>query len=378
MDDTGGISVSVTLEIWNPDMTYRYPSMAGEFEGIKFSSIMYGGFAAFTASACRRPWRHYPEFALGNIIQVRSRHQIVWSGRISAPTIDTSDLRIDLEADGPIERLKSRLTLTSLAAGTCSGNWITTNLIGDSDLGYLAGAISDGYRFPTDGQGADFSPATYYADAVEQLNSVNGYRYGFFSPPISCVLRARYFDFAPLSTTPDYYLDMADCQSQIQYTTEGIENYLRVTYSPNGSTYKYFWHPATGPDPASAALYGRRDGRLEVPGVVSRAHAEAVAAIALAWRKTLRPATDIVATRITDVTGATVPLPEVQPGRVLHIRGLNPGEFTLSEAQAVNQLCTWPIVLTEPDLDMGTITLSPGGLSSTMDRIMARMEMRAR
>ncbi len=371
-----------TVEIWNSTMTYRYPNMDAEIEGLKFSSIIYGGFATCSFTLYRKPWKYFPELALGNIVQVRSRHKIVWSGRLAAPQADTTDLRISIEADGPIERLKSRLSLVSLAAGAKGSAWITTNLIGDTDLAYSAGNIyTSDYAFPA---GMDFLPDVYYAEAVEKINSANGYRYGFFPPAQTHLLQAKYFDFYPVSSTPDYYLEMADCETRIQYTLEGIENLLRVTYSPDGNIYKYFWYPNTDmtnftgtpvPDATSLALYGRRDGRLVVPGSATLAQAAQLASIALAWRKRLRPAADIVATRITDTTGAVVPLPEVEAGKVLHIRGLNPGEFTLLTAQSVNELCTWPIVLAEPDIDAGTVTLSPGGLSNALERVLARMEL---
>ena len=359
-----------TVELWNSAMTYRYPNLDDEVEGLRFSSLMYGGFATCSFRLYRKPWRHYPELAVGGVVQIRSRHQIVWAGRISAPTADTSNLSIDVEADGPIEMLKRRLSLVSLSSAQYGGAWITDNVLPEFDL--ESGVVENGYQFSS---GMDFSPHVYYAEAVEQINSANGYRYGFFTPQLSSALKAKFFDFHAVSQTPDYYLDMADCQSQIQYTIEGVENRLRVTYSPDGSLQKYFWWPDENGDPTSVGLYGLRDGTLDIPGVSSLARAQQVATVALNWRKVLRPASDIVASRITDTAGNDVPLPEVQPGRVLHVRGLNPGEFTLTEAQAVNQLCTWPIVLAENTVDAGTITLSPGGLSAAIERVMSRMEL---
>lgn len=365
-----------TIEVWDPTGTYQYPNMDDELQEIKYSSIIYGGFATFSGSLFRKPWRYYPELSPRNIVRVRSRHAVAWEGRISAPGVDMTSFKFSVQADGPIERLKTRLSLVSLAAGIYSGAWITTNLIGDSDLGYLAGTIDNGYQFP---DGIDWTSGVYYAPALQAINKANNKRYGFFPPSASNLLGNR-FDFASISTTPDYYLDIEDCDTKIQYTVEGIENVLYVAYTTDGSAYSYFWWPHDGggaplPDTTSAGLYGRRDGKLAFPGKTSLPQAEQMAQIALDWRKRIRPASDIVARRITDVTGAEIPIAEVQAGKVLHIRGINAGEFTLLTAQSLNELSTWPIVLAQSDIDKGTVTLSAGGLSSKLDMLMARMEM---
>jgi hypothetical protein len=367
-----------TLEIWDSADAYKFPNIDEDIQGLKFAGSMYGGFLTCSFDVYRKPWKFYPEFQLSNIIKIRSRHQIVWQGRISGPGYQTSDYKVSVEADGPNERLKTRMSLVSLGAAAHGGAWINTNLIGDADLGYTAGSINatTDYAFPS---GIDFSPDVYYLDAVESINKANGFRYGVFKPRLSNVLTAKAFDFTSMSTAPDYYLDMQDCDTKIQYVLEGIENRLRVSYSADGgTTYSYFWWPDSSGDLASKSLYGLRDGKLVVPGTATVGQAQQLAGIALARSKRLRPATEIVAYRITDITGAEVPLPEVQPGGILHIRGLNPGEFTLLTAQSVNELCTWPIVMASPDVDAERITLSPGGLPNTLNTLMSRMEMRKR
>jgi len=363
-----------TVEWWDPTRTYQYPNMDDELQEIKYSSMIYGGFATFSCSLFRKPWRYYPELAHRNIIRVRNRHAVVWEGKISAPGVDMTTLKIGVQADGPIERLKTRLSLASLGAAAYGGAWISTNLIGDGDLGYLAGTIDNGYQFP---DGIDFSKGVYYTEAVTSINKADGYRYGFFVPPQSNLYGNR-FDFMPVSTTPDYYLDIEDCDTKIQYTVEGIWNVLYVEYSTDGTTLSHFWWPGGGspvPDATSKDLYERRDGKLTIPGVNSLPQAEQIAQIALDQYKRLRPASDITARKITDITGAEIPIPEVQAGKVLHIRGLNAGEFTLLTAQSINELSTWPIVLASPDIDKQTVTLSAGGLSNTLDKLIARMEM---
>jgi len=367
-------SAPPTVELWSPDRSYRYPNIDKELQALKFSSIMYGGFATCTFELYRKPWVHYPDLALGNKVAIRSRHQIVWYGSIAAPATDTTDLKLSIQADGPIENLKTRLALVNLLAATKGSTWIIANLIGD--LGYGAGNIyTSDYEYET---GIDFTAGVAYSEAVTDINKGDNYRYGFFPPAQSNYTSAEGFDFWPISSTPEYYLDMADCDTKIQYTQEGIENVLYVKY--NDGADHYFWWPHGGggvaiPDAASVALYDRRDGKLDISGTVTLAEAEHLAQVALDWRKRIRPAADITARKITDVNGAEVPLAEVQAGRVLHIRGLNPGEFTLLTAQSLNELCTWPIIMSAPDIDACTVTLSPGGLGNTLDKLLARVEM---
>lgn len=367
-----------TIELWNRDQTQKYPNIDGEIQALKFSSLMYGGFATCSFELYRKPWMYYPDLALLNRVIIRSRHQIVWAGAISAPGADTTDLKISVQADGSIGQMKSRLAIVSLGEGLHGGTWITTHI---DELGYDEGTIADGYEFPS---GIDFSAGALFPDAVDQINKANNYRYGFFPPVQSNYLDARAFDFTPFSATPEYYLDMADCETNIQYTLEGIVNVLYVQHSIDGSAQSYFWYPHDGsdnpvPDATSMALYGRRDGQLTIPGVSTHTQAVQIAQVALDLNKRMRPASDIVARRVTDTTGAeAIPLAEIQAGRVLHIRGLNPGEFTLLEAQSVNELCTWPIVMTSVDVDAGTVTLSPGGLGTTLDKLLARADLKPR
>lgn len=372
-------SAICTVEIWTPDLTYIYPNIDEKIEALTYSSAMCGGCATCSFTVHGYPWKYYPEFALGNVVRIRSRHQIVWEGRISAPSYDMESFQLSIQADGYIERLKSRLSTVSMSDSQYGGAWITANLIGDTDLGYLAGTISNGYQFPV---GLDFAPEIYYADAVAKINEANGFQYGFFPPPCSNLVGNR-FDFRDnRSSPPDYYLDIQDCEGkQIQYTLEGIENYLHVSYctDPNdNSSYAYFWWPDGGPDAISEGLYGRRDGILVVPDMSTLPQAQQWAATALELRKRLRPSTDIVAHKITDPYGVEVPLTLVQAGKVLHIRGLNPGEFTLLTAQSINELCTWPIVMATMDIGNDAVTLSPGGLATGLDIQLARAEMNKR
>lgn len=376
-----------TVEHWDPTGTYRFPNIDREIEGLKYSTIMYGGFATLDYDLYRQPWRYYADVALNNIVRVRSRHRVVWEGRIHAPINSTTDMKIAVEADGYIERLKTRMPNTTVDIGVNGrlSAWLISYLLGDTNLGFLGGVITGSdYQFPL---GLELVPYTFFAGAIEKGNAANGNRYGFFPPPCSNQL-GRYFDYTPMSATPDYYLDMRDCNTEIQYTLEGVENCLMVTYADSGNVYHYSWWPNSlgainpagtpVPEATSAALYGRRDGELVVPGVANAATAQQFASIALAWRKSLKPASDIVATKITDAAGNVVPNAEVTAGGLLHTRGLNPGMFPLLQAQSINELSTWPVVFAESDIDNDLVTLSPGGLSNRLDKLLSRAEMKAK
>ncbi len=362
---------NVTVELWNRALTYQYPNIDAEIEQLKYSSILYGGFATCSFNVpTRDPKLFYPDLQPANVVKIRHDGLIVWEGLIVAPGLDiAAESALAIQAAGFVYRLKRRWSTASFGASVKGSTWITNNLIADTDLGLTAATIQTGdYAFPN---GLDLAPQAYYSDVLERVNAANGWHYG--------VWENRTFDFKAVSTSPDYYIDIEDCDSQIVPALDAIENYLRVSYTTDGSTYKYFNWPATGPDATSAALYGRCDGTLAIPGKATLAQAQQIATVALNERKVMRPATAIVARRVLSSTGVEVPLEQVNArGKLVHIRGLYPGELTIENAQAINELSTFVVVHAEPDLEAGTVTLSPGTYGLQLDKRLARLEAKAK
>lgn len=352
----------ITVEQWTPDGTQMYPQMDEEIQEIKYSSLMFGGYATLAFSHYRKPWVYDPALQINNIVKVLSDHGIRWEGKISGINIGT-DAKTTIEADGIIGRMKKLISTSNVATGEKGSSWITDHCL--SVAGLTAGNITTGdYAFPA---GINFQPEIFLVPALEKINACNGYVYGPGSGMI--------FDYHPMSTTPDYYLDIEDCDTQIKYSIENIENYLHVTYSLDGTNYLYFWWPAAGPAEPSATIYGRCDGVLVVPNISTLDHAQQMATVALNWRKRMHPATSIVARKITDANGAEIPIPTVGAGKLLHMRGLYPTVETITQTQAVNELSTFEVVMAAVDIDAETVTLSPGAVGDNLPMMLAQSDM---
>ena len=365
----------LSLELWTPDGTQRYRNIDAEIEDLRFGSMVGIGYSECSFTAKRTPRRYQDDLKPTNKLVVRSGRTVAWSGEIIAPIHQVQDaIATPVECDGLGYRLATRAKVAPFSSGKGSA-WMTTNLIGDADLGYASGDIDTGdYDFP---YGVDFSPVTYYAEAVDKINKANGYDYG---------VDENGFYFRPFPTTAAYEVRAEDARYELAYSIEDIENCLFVSYTEDGSLYKYFWYPNSdmvtyagtpAPDATSAALYRRRDGVLPIQGRSDLTQAVAMAAVALDERKRMRPRSSFVVTRVTStVTGQVVPLELVGVGELVHIRDLYPTSISSTAARIMNELSTFQIFEASYEVARGELTIAPGTMSLMMEKMLARIESR--
>lgn len=365
----------ISLQAWDPTETTRYPSIEAEIEELVFGTMLGVGFGPCTFTTRRDPRRYHDDLKPTNRIVVRHGRKVAWKGDIIAPVSDVADqITMPIEADGLGYRLATRETAAVLRSGKGSA-WMTTRLISDTDLACPVGLINTAdFSFP---YGVDLSPVTYFAEALDKINAPNGYFYGVWEDG---------FHFEPYPATAQYEVRAQDAKYQLSYSIEDIENCLFVSYTHDGSGYKYFWYPNTDmvnftgtavPDAASVALYRRRDGVLPISGRATLAQAAATAAVALAERKRMRPRSSFVTTRVTDaVTGQEVPLPLVRAGSIIHFRDLYTRRITASLARIINELSTFEIAETSYAVATDELTISPGTMGMMLEKMLARIDAR--
>jgi hypothetical protein len=369
----------ISLQVWDPTETKRYPSIEAEIEELTFGSMIGIGFGPCSFAVKRDPRRYHDDLKPTNRIIVRDGRKVRWAGDIIAPVSDVQDqISMPIEADGLGYRLATREVVAPFTSGKGS-TWITNNLIADTDLDYDVGLIdTSDFNFP---YGIDLSPCTYFAEALDKINKANGYYYG---------MRADGFHYEPYPTTAAYEVRAQDAKYQLDYSIEEIENCLFVSYTTDGSLYKYFWYPNTDmvnftgtavPDQTSKDLYKRRDGVLAVQGKSTLAQAAAMAAVALAERKRMRPKSSFVVTRVTSAaTGVEVPLTSVEDGKLIHFKDLYTRRMSSTEARIINELSTFEIAETSCTVRSGgnvdELTVSPGTMGMMMEKMLARIEAR--
>lgn len=367
--------MNLSLELWDQAESYRYSSIEAELEDLSFGTMLGVGFADCSFNLRRSPRLYQADIAPTNLIVIRAGRKVAWKGEIIAPVTQVQDaITTPVEADGLGYRLATRANTAAFSSGQAS-TWITANLIGDTDLAYAAGSVDTGdYNFP---YGVDLFPVSHYADSLDKFNKCNGYFYGVWEDG---------FHWEPYPATAQYEVRAEDAKYELSYSIEEIENCLYVSYTADGSLYKYFWYPNsdmvnyTGtavPDADSEALYKRRDGILAVPGKASRAQAATMAAVTLAEKKRMRPQSSFTVTRVTDaLTGQEVPLPLVRAGALVHIRDIYPTRMNPTEMRIINELSTFEIAETSYNVATGELTISPGTMGLMMEKMLARIEAR--
>jgi len=364
----------LSVEIWDPTETFKYPSIEDEIEGLTFGTLLGVGFSTFDFTVKRSPRFAYGDLALTNIAVIRDGKDVAWKGDIACRGVEAAgNITMPVECDGLGARLITRATTASFGNEDLT-TWVADHLLTDSDLGYSEGRIDTGddYTFP---YGIDIGAGTtgdYFAGVLEKGNKANGWFYGVWEDG---------FYLHPYPTTADYEVEAGNAKYSLRYTIEDIVNYLRVSYTVDGSIYKYFWWPSTGPDATSKALYGRRDGTLAVQGKASLAQAEQMATVFLDEHKRMRPQSSFEVTEVTSVaTGQVVPLSKVRAGKVIHIKGIYPTAHTPAQAQVINELSTFEIAQTSCEISLrGHVkkcTISPGTMGLMMDKMLARIEAR--
>ena len=364
----------LSLEIWNPGETFKYQSIEDEIESPIFGSLLGVGYSTFDFGIKRSSRYSYDELSLTNRVIIRDGRKIVWKGEIACVEIGVSDtIQAKVECDGLGVRLSTRLTTATFGNETLS-NWITDHLYTDADLDIPEGFMeTDDFEFPF---GIDIDAGNlgnYFAEVLEKGNKANGRFYGVWEDGL-------YYHAYP--TTADYEVEAEDAKYTLRYTIEDIVNYLRVSYTADGTNYSYFWWPAGGVDATSEALYRRRDGTLAVTGQASEAQAQAQGTVYLNDHKVMRPQSSFEVTRvISTATGQEVPLSEIKAGSGVHIKDIHPTVYTPAQAQVINELSTFKIAETSCEMGRRAVskcTISPGMLSLSMEKMLARIEARTK
>jgi len=362
----------ISLQLWTPDGASKYPSIESEVEELHFGTMAGIGFSVCSWKLKRSPRYYYPDLRPTNLVVIRDGKKVAWEGEIINPGTEVeAGFEMPVECDGTGYRLATRWSEASLGNGTRGTDWMAANLLTDTDLNYEAGRIDagDDFEFPT---GIDLSPQSYYSETLFKINKSNGWFYG--------VWEGRKFYFHPFAAQAEYEVAVEDAKFSLNYSIEEIENYLRVSYTEDGTNYNYFNWPATGPEQTSKDLYRRRDGTLASQGYMNLAEAEQMATVVLNERKRMRPKTSFKVMKVTDtVTGAEVPKALVRAGTVVHIKDLYPGRLSRTHQQIVNELSTFALMETNCDVTpVGEVelTISPGTMGLMMEKMLARIEAR--
>lgn len=352
---------AVNVEIWTPDESAQYT--VEPVQGLRFSHALGLGYATCTFSLRRDPRIWYDDLTLTNVVKIAT-DTVRWSGEIT--TVGLRDTQIDVDCQGPAYRLESRRTTASFGLTTKASSWITTNIIGDADLGFTAGNVATtDYQFPL---GIDLGDSSTYMEAVEKFQKANNW--------IFKVEDGKVYWY-PKPTTPEYLVKVEETEIDMARALEGVENYLRVEWTDALEATSYFWWPATGPDATSEALYRRRDGYLQIPGHSTEAQAQQMATIVLNERKVLRPQTSLTAVEVRSLPDYTpIPKEELQSGELVTIEGLYIADVGIDSAQALNELTTFEVALVEYEKDTDTVTLSPGTIGLSTEKVLARAQSR--
>jgi hypothetical protein len=359
----------LSLEIWNQDETKKFPSISDEVEGLKFGTMLGVGFSTCSFKLKRSPRQYWPDLRPTNRVKIIGGRRAKWEGEITNPGVEVEEgFEMPVECDGTGYRLATRLSLATFGDTTKGSTWMLANMLTDTDLDYEAGRIdTDDYEFPF---GIDLFPQSYFAETLDKINKANGWFYG--------VWEDRKFHFHPFGEEAEYEVTVEDAKFSLNYSIEEIVNYLRVSYTPNGSLYDYFSWPAGGPDTESAELYRRRDGTLANQGKMDQSQAEQMATVFLNERKRMRPKTSFKVQRITStLTGKEVPKEDVRAGSVVFIKNMYPTKPGRYDQRIINELSTFPIFETDCEVTrVGDIdlTIAPGTMGLMMEKMLARIE----
>ena len=359
----------IDLELWAPDESTQYDSIIDEVMGLTYSSGDPGGDLSTSWNMVRDPRTYWRDLAKRNVVKLRNGPTLVWKGRImSVAKSVKANVGITVEADGMVGKLKEILTVDNLGNERLSA-WMTAHLFTEAHLGMTAGTVGGAdYVFP---YGIEASPqGIYHAEMMERGNRTNGYYYGCRGG--QGYDTNDYLDYYPKPTAPAYYVDGEWGDWNLAEALEGVENYIRYSWTVDGSITRY----AVVQDATSQAAWGRRDGKLAIQGKCDAAAALVIANIALDGRKLLKPKTAFTAWRVTDARGIEIPIPEVTAigAPILRIEGLYPAEQTIADAEAINELSTFGVVEATVDAGNETVSLAPGKLGLLFEKVLARAE----
>lgn len=369
------------IEIYDRTGSQRLSVITTEVENPEYTHISPGGYGTLTFDLKRDPKLRYIDIALMNIVRVYipGRRRPVWEGEITnlprRMSVNPADRGVSVEASGCVSWMRSRVVTAPFASGKIS-TWISSHMLGD--LGYVWASGSPHptgeFSFP---EGIDVSQHRRYYELIEDANATMGWDWG-----VGLMEGGKpQFYFEPYSQTPDYYVDYEDCESDMDYSVDGVENVIRYRYTDLDEIEHEGWYPNDGnpthavPDADSVALYRRRDGEFERTEPTSSTVINAMLAQQHDERKVLRPASSLTTSKVYGSDGLTViPVEECESGKVLFIRGLFPASLTRDESMRVNELSTFRVVETKVISHEGIVEFAPASCASTLAEMLARVD----
>lgn len=373
----------ISIEVWNQDATERLSVLTNEAEVPVYSHINPGGCGTFTCDIKRDPRQYHRDLVLTNIIKIfnRDANKPVWEGEITNPNRKLgTDLGLTIEASGLVNWMTARINVVGFSSGLFS-TWLTANMLPALGYAWAAGSpFSLGeFSFPT---GIDISQHKTYRDLMDYANACMGWNWGV---DIMNVAHKPTLYFEPQSATPDYYVDIEDCETDMDYVIDGIFNCIRYDYTTDGTNHTTGWYPNDGnpahpvPDTTSKALYRRRDYPLDISETVHATVAQQIILTAFNQMKVLRPASTVKAWKVYAADGLTeVPIEETKSGKLLFLRGLFPASQTIANAQMVNEMSTFPIAEAKITSAEGYVEFSPAAVASTLENMLADLSALAK
>jgi hypothetical protein len=362
-DRTGDEALSQLTE----RMPEQQPSV-NLFEGMSFESCNPGGFTTASFTLHRPVTQYWADLLPRNRIVIGESAQVFWEGYIDkAPRSIRPDI-FDVSCQGWSARLNELWTtadITVVAATDHMNEFISNVVLADAELStyseIVAGTIETGdYDFP-DGTRFEFAPATYYFDALEQMNAANNYDWGVW-------LDHKFYFTAKTPTIIKWYVKTEDCDDlTISQNVEALCNYVLVNYTQDGSHYQQ----VTVQDADSQALYGVIKKKIDVPGRITTAGATQIGNTYIAECKDLKVSAEFTCNRIFDAYGSEHSLGEARGGDNIRIADWLPTEETLI---TVNDIATFQIKSVKYNHDDYTLDVTPTEFLPSTDIQIARLQ----
>ena len=359
----------LTLSIYSPDKTTKYPIGIADVGELKFSTVDQYGYATCSFTVARDPREFYEDIWVTNVVIVGSGGQTVWEGEIVSTTGEVAEgaSGITVECLGYARQLSLHGTCNAVGPGKASA-YIVSKIV--PDCGFVAGSIyTSDFNFPYVVKAA--GELGMYDEVMKSLNAPNGYGYG--------VWEDKKFSFYPYSSTLAYIIDARECKYTMAYDLDSIYNRYCLTWTDNDDVKHAQWYPTGGADPESMGLYGYRAKGLDISGKASEEQALACAAKALNREKRMRPKSSFVTHNIYSAsTGKELDPTTVRAGNMIHVSNIHKGMLTPSQQLIMNELSTFRLAETEYDAVTGELTLSPGDIGTGLEKMLARLEARTK
>lgn len=310
-----------------------------------------------------------------NLVRVWEDGDFIWEGDIEGVErkVDTKST-FNVQCLGWPAKLKLQGTDddVTLNLGVEKGStYITDHIIGEGDPVLTAGDIdTSDFLFTT---GIDFYPGKDFWYILDEICKYQLYDWWIERSLDPRLPPAPRLYFQPRETAVTYQVLLGDCeQSTLNRNREDLWNWIQYGFTPDGSIYGY----VTAQDATSQAAHGLRQVWDSVSYPISQTEAQALADTFIALKKDLKPNSSITTDIVMNQQKVLVPPGQVEPRKVLLIPDLLPSEETIVSAQSINEMQTWSI--DEVKLKGGKVDLSPGGLPTTLDVLLAKYDYRSR